>query len=475
MKEIVLTQTGTCCATPVMKNNDHEPITENKQITNHLPVIIIGAGPIGLAAAAHLAERGEDFILLEAENQIGHNVSDWGHVRLFSPWQYNIDKVAARLLTAHGWEMPEADQLPTGHELLDKYLRPLSELPIINTRLRLNAKVVAVSKKDTDKMKSANRDNLPFEVYAEIEGKLVHFEAKVVIDATGTWGHFNPLYSSGVWTNEEKSLSGHTFYGISDVKGAARESFMGKRIAVIGGGHSALNTLLDLADLKELNPKTEIVWIMRKNRVEESFGGEELDQLAARGELGTRIHHLVDSKLVEVITPFKIQQAKLINNKITLSGIQNQETKIVSEIDNIIVNTGSRPDFSFLSELRLSIDQATESVDTLAPLIDPNIHSCGTVRPHGERELRHLDRDFYIVGMKSYGRAPTFLMATGYEQVRSVVAYIAGDFEAATKVELDLPETGVCSINNANIQHKFETNKHLAKEIATSNCCTPKL
>jgi hypothetical protein len=116
-------------------------------------------------------------------------------------------------------------------------------------------------------------------------------------------------------------------------------------------------------------------------------------------------------------------------------------------IDEIISNTGSRPDFSFLREVRLSIDPSLESVSAIADLIDPNIHSCGTVRPHGERELRHPDKDFYIAGSKSYGRAPTFLMATGYEQVRSIVAAIDGDMEAALNVELDLPETGVCSVD----------------------------
>lgn len=113
----------------------------------------------------------------------------------------------------------------------------------------------------------------------------------------------------------------------------------------------------------------------------------------------------------------------------------------------MIVNTGSRPDFAMINELRTSIDSATDSVEALAPLIDPNIHSCGTVRPHGEKELRQPEKNFYIVGSKSYGRAPTFLMATGYEQVRSVAAYLSGDFAAAEKVELDLPETGVCSVN----------------------------
>jgi hypothetical protein len=113
--------------------------------------------------------------------------------------------------------------------------------------------------------------------------------------------------------------------------------------------------------------------------------------------------------------------------------------------DELIVATGFRPDLGFLSELRLSLDPALDCPAALAPLIDPNEHSCGTVRPHGARELSHPEPGFYIAGMKSYGRAPTFLTLTGYEQVRSIVAEIAGDKEAAARVELVLPETGVCN------------------------------
>ena len=96
----------------------------------------------------------------------------------------------------------------------------------------------------------------------------------------------------------------------------------------------------------------------------------------------------------------------------------------------------------------LSIAGLYPVVSLLAPLIDPNLHSCGSVPPHGVVELTHPEPGFYIVGSKAYGRAPTFLMATGYEQVRSVIAELAGDHEAARRVELVLPETGVCSTSS---------------------------
>jgi hypothetical protein len=120
-------------------------------------------------------------------------------------------------------------------------------------------------------------------------------------------------------------------------------------------------------------------------------------------------------------------------------------------VDEVIAATGFRPDWSILSEVRLDLDPAVESPRALAPLIDPNLHSCGTVPPHGAEELKQPDANLFVIGMKSYGRAPTFLMLTGYEQARSVVSAIAGDWEGARRVELVLPETGVCSTDGIDI------------------------
>ncbi|QKX52827.1 NAD(P)-binding domain-containing protein (plasmid) [Planococcus glaciei] len=415
-----------------------------KKETNALPIVIIGAGPVGLATAAHLAKAGEKFRVLEAGTSIGHHVSQWGHVRLFSPWQYNIDKVARELLEQSGWEAPSDEELPTGKELVDQYLMKLAELPAIQPFIQLHTRVLGISRKGQDKMKTAGRGNLPFVLYLEENGETTQrIEAKAIIDATGTWGQPNSLSAGGITTKNEEKLSQHIYYGIPDVQGKDRERFTGKQIAVVGGGHSAINTILELAEL----PDSKITWILRKNNVEDAYGGEANDALQARGELGSRIHQLVDSGQVDVYTPYRIYDVNRNGETLTLEGEWKEANHSIEGFDEVIVNTGSQPDFSFLREVRLSIDPATESVDALAPLIDPNLHSCGTVRPHGERELRQPEKNFYIVGMKSYGRAPTFLMATGYEQVRSVVAYLTGDFEAAQNVELDLPETGVCSVN----------------------------
>ncbi|KPN97218.1 NAD(P)-binding domain-containing protein [Lysinibacillus sp. ZYM-1] len=439
----VINQNGSCCTTT--KDFDVQESVNNSN--KNLPIVIIGAGPIGLATAAHLVEQNQAFILLEAGREIAHNIRTWGHVTLFSPWRYNINKAAKALLNASGWEEPNLDTLPTGHELIDLYLKPLSELVQIKPNIQLNAKVVGISRQLNDKMKTKNRVEQPFIIYIEQENDIRMIEARAVIDATGTWGNPNPANSTGVWLQNEKTLANHIEYGIPDINTNAKR-YANKKIAVIGGGHSAINTLLALAELQEENPATKLVWIMRKKSVEEAYGGEEKDALAARGALGVRIHELVDTGKVEVITPFYISQVKKDEN-IHIVGTINREQKVLTGFEELIVNAGNRPDFSINSELCLFIDSTTESVQALAPLIDPNEHSCGTVRAHGEEILRQPEKDFYIVGAKSYGRAPTFLMATGYEQVRSITAYLSDDEEASKRVELELPETGVCGINLA--------------------------
>jgi len=437
----IINQNGSCCTTTTKE------IKVQKNIKN-LPIAIIGAGPIGLAAAAHLVEHKQAFILLEAGHEVAHNIRTWGHVTLFSPWRYNINKAAKALLDASDWEEPNLDTLPTGHELIDLYLKPLSNLMEIKPHIQLNSKVVGISRQFNDKMKTKNRVEQSFIIYIEQENDIRMIEARAVIDVTGTWGNPNPANSTGIWLQNEKALANQIEYGIPAINTNTKR-YANKKIAVIGGGHSAINTLLALAELQEENPATKLVWVMRKRSVEEAYGGEEKDALAARGALGIRIHELVDTGKVEVITPFYISQVKKEEN-IHIVGTINGEQKVLTGFDELIVNAGNRPDFTMNNELRLSIDSATESVQALAPLIDPNEHSCGTVRAHGEEILRQPEKNFYIVGAKSYGRAPTFLMATGYEQVRSITAYLSGDEEASKRVELELPETGVCSINLVN-------------------------
>lgn len=411
----------------------------------NLPIAVIGAGPIGLAAAAHLIKRGLTPVIVEAGNNIGANVSKWAHVRMFSPWQYNVDGAAGELLKTVGWSEPEAEYLPTGKELVEQYLQPLSELPQIKPHLRFNSKVVSVTRQGFDKMKSVGRENAPFVLNITNASGEEQIVVSAVIDASGTYTEPNPAGASGVFAPGEQAAADRIFYGIPDVLGSDRARYRGKRIVVVGSGHSAFNVLLDLAALSETEPKTEVTWVVRRADTRTLFGGGEKDELAARGLLGSRARKFIESGRVKLISGFNVSEFVRTEAGIVVSSA----TGSLPAADEIVVAAGFRPDLNMLRELRLDLDDRVESPTALAGLIDPNLHSCGTVYPHGAEELKHPETDFYIAGMKSYGRAPTFLLMTGYEQVRSIVAAIAGDWTAARQVELVLPETGVCKTDDS--------------------------
>ncbi|HEX6872917.1 MAG TPA: FAD-dependent oxidoreductase [Micromonosporaceae bacterium] len=408
--------------------------------TERLPVAVIGAGPVGLAAAAQLATRGLSFVVLEAGGEVAASIREWAHVRLFSPWRFNTDPAARALLEATGWRAPAPEQLPTGGELIDSYLAPLAAHPAIAPHLRLGVAVSTIARQGFDKVRTAGRDTSPFLVRLSDGSELL---ASAVIDASGTWRSPNPLGGNGIPAHGEQEAvaAGRVFHGMPDVLGRLRERFANKSVAVVGAGHSATGTLLALAEFAEAEPDTTLHWVLRAANPSRAYGGGNADALPARGAIGTRIKALVDAGKVSVHTGFLIQE-------VTEQGLVCADGRKVDA--QVIVNsTGARPDHAPASELRLDLDPILGSTRALAPLIDPNQHSCGTVPPHGVDELSHPESGFYVVGAKSYGRAPTFLLATGYEQARSVVAALAGDWEAARDVQLELPETGVCSSNLA--------------------------
>lgn len=407
-----------------------------------LPVAVIGAGPVGLVTAAHLVARGERPLVLEAGDKVGASVRRWAHVRLFSPWKYLTEPVTRGMLEDAGWRAPDPDALPTGGELVERLLEPLAALPALAPHLRFGTRVISVSRLGMDKVKTAGREDAPFELVVQTaDGRHERILARAVIDASGTWTTPNPLGASGVPAEGEAEAADRIYYGIPDAAGRDRARYAGRSTLVVGSGHSAFNALLDLAALARREPGTEIVWAVRRADPGSMFGGGARDALPARGSLGARLRALVEGGAVRLVTGFSIQ--RLVSTPQGVLAESGDGT--IGPVDEVVVATGFRPELEILRELRLGLDAWLESPAALAPLIDPNQHSCGTVYPHGFDALSHPEKDFFVVGMKSYGRAPTFLLLTGYEQVRSVVAGLAGDLEAARRVELVLPETGVCS------------------------------
>jgi N-acetylglutamate synthase-like GNAT family acetyltransferase len=357
-----------------------------------LPVAVIGGGPVGLAALARLLERGIDAVVIEAGESVGANLLDYGHVRLFSPWRHDVDPAVAARLEAKGWQAPPGDELPLAREVVERVLRPFAALPEVKSRLRLGTRVTAIAREGFDKVRHAGRETAPFVIRALQDGHPIELRARAVIDASGTWSTPNPLGANGL--------------------PALGEAEQGASLARV-------------------------------------FGGGDADGLPARGRLGASLAALHAGGGLEFVGGFHLGAVTRERDALTVTGtLPDGRTHRIEGLDEIVCATGQRPDLATTRELRVALDPALESVAALGPLIDPNLHSCGTVRPHGHRELGHPEQGFYTVGVKSYGRAPTFLMATGFEQVRSVVAAIAGDLEAADRVELELPQTGVCSVGD---------------------------
>lgn len=416
----------------------------NAPTLTDLPVVVIGAGPTGLAAAAHLADRGIAALVLEAGTAAGAAVREWSHVRLFSTWGELVDPIAEKLLAPTGWTRPDLATCPTGGEWADLYLEPLAD--VLGDRVRLGATVTGVSRSGRDRIVDADRAQQPFAVHViHAGGRDERIHARAVIDASGTWATPGPAGADGLPALGERAAADRITYRVPDFRNpAVRALYAGRRTAVIGSGASAFTALAHLADVARSDDGngTKAVWILRRGISGSTFGGGTADVLPARGALGLAAKAAVVDGHADAVTGFRTEAIeRTVDGRLVLVG---EDGRRLDAVDEVIVLTGFRPDLTFLDELRLRLDERLQAPVALAPLIDPNQHSCGTVYPHGHRELSHPEQDVFLVGMKSYGRAPTFLALTGYEQVRSVTAMIAGDLDAADRVELTLPETGVC-------------------------------
>lgn len=421
-----------------------------------LPVVIIGAGPAGLAAAAHLVGRGLRTLVLEAGPAPGAAVREWGHVRLFSRWGELVDGAAEKLLAPTGWNAPHADSYPTGVEWAEYYLQPLADA--LGDRVRTGARVVGVARRGWDRVVDDARTAEPLTVHLASGERVT---ARAVVDASGTWTAPNPLGADGWPAAGEREAADRISHRVPDLDDPdVRRRHAGRHTAVAGSGHSALTALVELAVLAEEVPGTRVTWLLRRGGVGDAFGGGDADQLPARGALGQRAARAVAAGHVITVPGFRT--AAVHREGDGGLALESYDGTRVGPVDEVLALTGFRPDLSMHAEVRLDLDPVLQAPRALAPLIDPNVHSCGTVYPHGAAELAQPEPGVYLVGMKSYGRAPTYLSLTGYEQVRSVVAAIAGDRAAAERVELVLPETGVCGGGG------------LADEPqATAGCCGP--
>src|SRR6476660_9380840 len=323
-------------------------------MSNPKTVAIVGAGPVGLAAAAHILERGMTPIVLEAGDSAAHAVRQWGHVQLFSPWEYNIDRAAERLLKPTGWNSPDPQQYPTGAELVERYLEPLATRTALARHIRTSSRVTDISRVGFDKLKSKGRGSAPFEIrYQNGKGPEV-VRADAVIDISGTWHSPNPAGANGLPAIGERAAKSRIAYGMPDVLGRERARYAGKTVAVLGAGHSAVGTLIDLARLKDDAPATQIIWLLRGTTPEKTFGGGANDKLAARGALGAAFAALVASGKITVETGFAVSHLFEDGGRLRVATGLARCCR-AGTVDELVVATGFRPQLDFLRELRISL------------------------------------------------------------------------------------------------------------------------
>jgi hypothetical protein len=345
-----------------------------------------------------------------------------------------MDPVACRLLEADGWDAPAGHEHPTGAELVERYLEPLAMLPAIGGALRTNRLITSVTRVGADKLTTAGRGRTPFLVTAEGPHGIERTLARAVIDATGTWLTPNPIGADGRPAVGERQAEELIEQGVPDVLGRDRRRFAKRRVAVVGAGHSAQNVVRDLATLAERTPGTDVTWILRRSGPVRAADAGGSGRHPARRKLVADAVGVVASGEVRLVTDFRIDRITYGSDGATLVAADG---RVAGPFDRIVNATGFRPDPSMLSELHVDVDPVLESARALAPIIDPDRHTCGSVPRHGVTELAHPEPGLYVVGAKSYGRAPTFLLATGYEQVRSVVDEIAAaDVDVSSAADL---------------------------------------
>jgi thioredoxin reductase len=395
-------------------------------------IAIVGAGPIGLEAALYAWLRGYDVTLYE-RGRIAENVRQWGHVRMFSPFRMNTSEWGRAALDRYDGE----EQTLPGSEFVEQYLKPLSRLEHLNGCIRESADVIAIGRSHRRKSELIGDPQLAHEPFRLIvEHALRTHEtveaADVVLDCSGTYGHHNWLGAGGVPCPGEREAGHEIEYGIPDVLGADRKRYAGRRTLVIGAGHSAATSVMDLVRLKTPEPDTRILWVTRRCGPDpvrpidndSLFGRQVLTDAVNLFAKDSMAIDWLDGHVVRQIDrEFDDSRYRVVLESVT-DGRQHAES-----VDRIIANVGYRPDRSLYEELQIHECYATQGPMKLAAkLLGETSADCLDQTSHGADVLRNPEPNFYILGMKSYGRNSNFLIRVGLQQIVDVFSLIEHDW-----------------------------------------------
>lgn len=393
---------------------------------------VIGAGPIGLETAFMALDAGFDVHVFERGEVAAHAIA-WGHVRMFTPWRMNLGPAMQRHLEASGWVAPPAEEFPTGLDLAERVLAPAARLPEIASRIHTHAQVVHVGRRGLLKGDgpAARRREHPFRLLVRDAGGRESFlHAFAVVDASGVYGQPNRAGSGGIPARQELYVAPQLSYHVDDVLGLRRERYAGRRTMVIGAGMSAATVVRDLARLAQDVPGTSALWVTRGNR-EYVYAAADDGPLPERGALRAEARRLMggaDTNVAHLggatVEGFEFNSAThRYRVALALAG----DAASLEEVDHVIVNTGFGPDDSLWSELQVHQCFETRGPMKLAALVQGAGSDCLQQPVAGIDALKNPEPDFYVAGIKSYGKNPAFLLEIGFAQVREIVAQLAKD------------------------------------------------
>ncbi len=402
-------------------------------------IAIVGAGPVGLEAALHGRVAGYDVAVFES-GRVGEHFARYGPVRLFTPFAMNSTELGRERLRAAGERLPAGDEALTAADFRARYLVPLSRLPELEGVVREGARVGAIAREGLAKGRSQGRGARPFLLRIEgAGGGPVGLErADVVIDASGVYATPNATGSGGLPAFGEESLGDRFDRHLPDVVGADRSRYAGKRILLVGDGRSVANAVADLDELVRSGgegSRTRVEWIHRA-RGEDRFApvpAAELDQLPVLRELNERATRIAReaSWIRRHAGATIVAYRSLPSGAIEVALVDSRGAEQRIEVDRVLALVGYRPDVSLFRELQVHLCYASEGPMALASAIlaaqsrTPGaVQGCLGQVPHGPETLKNPEPDFYILGAKSYGRNPNFLLTLGHRQVQDVMTLI---------------------------------------------------
>lgn len=395
-------------------------------------IAVIGAGPIGLEAAAAAAAAGHDVVLLE-RGDVAEHVRQWGHVRLFTPFGMNAGPAGRALLAGEGADLPAADASLTGAEWRDAYLLPLAAALRPRVRLEAGALVRHVGRRRLLKNDAVGRADARaadgFRVLYDQHHGEHELEADVVLDCSGTWGQPNWLGPGGTPALGERAVRTAICCHPPDVLSADFDRYAGRHTLLIGDGDSAATTALALVELAGTVPGTRVTWITR-SAGPTPVAARADDPLPGRHDIVTRANAAAAAAGETVRWLAGLQVVEIAKDAegfaVRFAGPDGERTE---RADEVVATIGYEPDDSLYRELQVHECYASRAPMKLAAALlaasGAGKTDCLDLGGFGAEVLANPEPRFFILGAKSYGKTSSFLLQTGYEQVRDVMGLLA--------------------------------------------------